>query len=99
MRGPLFENLAVCELLKKRYNEGKDARLFFYRDKAGTEVDIVEPRGLDFYLYEVKYCDTLYSEFLNNMEEVAKTLKNVKQKTLIYNGQTIGDSVLNIRDI
>ena len=76
-----------------------EVRLFFYRDKAGIEVDIVEPRGLDFYLYEVKCCDTLYSEFLNNMEEVAKTLKNVKQKTLIYNGQTIEDSVLNIRDI
>lgn len=99
MRGPLFENLAVCELLKKRYNKGKDTRLFFYRDKAGTEVDIVEPRGLDFYLYEVKYGDTLYPEFLRNMEKAAEILKNVKRKTLIFNGQTFGDSLLNIRDI
>ena len=99
MRGPLFENLAVCELLKKRYNEGKDTKLYFYRDKAGTEVDIVEPRGIDLNLYEVKYRDTFYPEFLNNMKTVAEILKNVKQKTLIFNGQTIGDSLVNIRDI
>ena len=99
MRGPLFENLAVCELLKKRYNEGKDARLFFYRDKARTEVDIVEAKGLDLYLYEVKYGDTLYLEFLKNMEKASQILQNVKRKTLIYNGQPMGASVLNIRDI
>lgn len=99
MRGPLFENLAVCELLKKRYNEGKDTRLLFYRDKAGREVDIVEPKGLELNLYEVKYSDTFYPDFISNMENATKILKNVKQKTLIFNGKTIGNSVLNIRDI
>ncbi|MCH5239955.1 MAG: ATP-binding protein [Muribaculaceae bacterium] len=99
MRGHLFENLAVCELLKKRYNEGKDTRLFFYRDKAGTEVDIVEPHGLDLSIYEVKYGDTLYPEFLRNMKKASEILKNVKRKVLIYNGRTMGDSVINIRDI
>ena len=72
---------------------------FFYRDKAGTEVDIVEPKGMALNLYEVKYRDTFYPEFLNNMKTVAGILKNVKQKTLIFNGQTIGDSLVNIRDI
>ena len=99
MRGQLFENLAVCELLKKGFNEGKDTRLYFYRDKSGTEVDIVEPRGIDLNLYEVRYSDTFYPEFLNNMKKATEILKHVKQKTLIFNGQTIGASVLNVRNI
>ena len=32
MRGHLFENLIVVELLKRRLNEGKESNLYFYRD-------------------------------------------------------------------
>ena len=53
MRGPLFENLAICELLKKRYNEGKDPRLFFYREKSGVEVDAVSEGDGGLHLYEI----------------------------------------------
>lgn len=99
MRGPLFENLAICELLKRRYNEGKDARLFFYREKSGVEVDVVEEEGSGLRLYEVKAGATLHSNYMDNMERVKKTLPNVNGATVIYDSEGHPPLSVNIREI
>jgi len=41
LKGGLFENLIVMEVLKHRYNRGLRSNLHFYRDRAGNEVDLV----------------------------------------------------------
>lgn len=98
MRGPLFENLAICELLKKSYNEGKDPRLFFYREKSGVEVDAVSEEGGGLHIYEIKSGKTIRPEAYDNINILNRTLSNVQSSTIIYDGETIG-SALNIRDI
>lgn len=47
-RGALFETLAVSEFVKQRFNAGESADLFFWRDSAGNEVDLLyeAPDGL-----------------------------------------------------
>ena len=40
-KGAAVETMAVAELLKDRYNEGRRAELTYYRDKSGVEVDII----------------------------------------------------------
>lgn len=40
-KGAVVETMAVSELLKKRYNEGKKAELTFYRDTSGLEIDAI----------------------------------------------------------
>ncbi len=44
-RGAVFENLAMAELLKSRYNRGLDPNLYFYREKSGREVDALMLEG------------------------------------------------------
>jgi len=45
-RGALFETLVVGELIKHRFNQGRPADLYFWRDNAGREVDLLfETRG------------------------------------------------------
>ena len=44
MRGPLFETWAVSEYIKSRCNAGVSPALHFWRDHAGTEVDLVIER-------------------------------------------------------
>jgi predicted AAA+ superfamily ATPase len=44
MRGPLFESWAVSEYIKSRCNAGLSPALHFWRDHAGTEVDLVMER-------------------------------------------------------
>lgn len=40
-KGAAVETMAVSELLKSRYNNGKRAYLSYYRDKNGLEVDVI----------------------------------------------------------
>lgn len=99
MRGPLFENLAVCELIKRRYNEGKESRLYFYREKSGLEVDVVAEEDGGLHLYEIKSGATLRSNYMDNMRKVSETLPNVNGTTVIYDSEGIPPLSLNIRDV
>lgn len=99
LRGALFENLAICELVKRNYNSGKECRINFYREKSGMEVDAIVADGSLWNLYEIKSTDTFRVELSTNMKEVAKKLNNIKNTTVIYNGESIPPITLNIRDI
>ena len=99
MRGPLFENLAVCELLKRRYNDGKEPRLYFYREKSGLEVDVVAEEDGGLHLYEIKAGANLRSNYMDNMRKVSSSLPNVKGSTVIYDSDGTPPLSLNIRDI
>ena len=99
MRGPLFENLAVCELLKNRYNKGKEPRVYFYREKSGLEVDAVAEEGGTLHLYEIKTGETLRKDYLSNMNEIASALTTPVVCSVIYNGESVPPVCINIRDI
>ncbi len=49
LKGAIFENMAVCELIKNQFNNDLDADLYFYREQSGKEVDavLVTPKGLN----------------------------------------------------
>lgn len=100
LKGALFENMAIIELLKKKFNEGRDPRLMFYRENSGKEVDIVDERGVFLDLYEVKSSSTFKSEYMTSMKYVESLLSSRKVKSaLIYDGDPMPPSILNIRDI
>ena len=50
LRGCLFENMVVNEAMKSRFNAGEAANLYFFRDASQKEVDLVYPKGNDFYI-------------------------------------------------
>ncbi|MBK7003435.1 MAG: ATP-binding protein [Rhodoferax sp.] len=47
-RGALFETYVVSECIKQRFNAGQSADLYFWRDSAGHEVDLLfeTPQGM-----------------------------------------------------
>lgn len=99
LRGPLFENMAVMQMLKKRYNLAKSNDLSYYRENSGREVDLVQRtvEGLD--LYEVKSAATFHESFLENMRKVAALLPDVKAQRVVYDGELLLPDILNIRQI
>lgn len=99
MRGALFENLAVCELLKSSYNQGREPRLFFYRETSGLEVDVVSEESAGLHLYEIKAGVNLRSNYLDNIKKVKEILPNVIKSTIIYDSVAHPPLSLNIRDI
>lgn len=79
-RGNLFESFVVAEVLKKRYSRGLDADIYFWRDNAGTEVDIVFEEGQRPKAIEVKSGKTFSPEFASGLEAWMR-----------YSGATAGD--------
>lgn len=53
-RGALFETLVVSEWIKRQFNTGQTAELYFWRDSAGHEVDLLVPQGERFTPVEIK---------------------------------------------
>lgn len=97
LRGAVFENIAVTELLKNRYNCAKDPNLYFYRENSGREVDIVQTNPDGLHIYEIKAGKTFQPDFTKNLKYLAALLPDVKNSTVIYDGQTQGSALINIR--
>ena len=63
LRGNLFENLAIMEALKHRYNRGRKSNLSFYRDGKGNEADLILEIGPDLFPIEIKAGETITSDY------------------------------------
>ncbi|WP_419854993.1 ATP-binding protein [Candidatus Poriferisodalis sp.] len=76
LRGPLFETWVVSEILKQRTHQGRSGALSFYRDRSGTEVDLVIEHPERLTLVETKSAATPSSGFLNTARKVAGHLQD-----------------------
>ncbi len=72
LRGNLFENLVVAEVLKYRFNKGKKSNLFFYRDSTGLEIDLIYETGRNIYPIEIKSGATISEDFFKNLKKFIK---------------------------
>ena len=101
MRGPLFENLIVSEMLKTRYNSGRRNNLHFWRDRAGHEVDVVVDRGDKLIPVEMKSGQTVATDSFNGLNWW-KRLASEDDSFLVYGGDRsynrTGTSVISWRD-
>ena len=61
-RGALFETLVVSEWIKRQFNAGQVAELYFWRDSAGHEVDLLIPQGNQFMPVEIKSGSTFSND-------------------------------------
>ncbi|NTU68174.1 MAG: DUF4143 domain-containing protein [Chlorobiaceae bacterium] len=87
LRGQLFENLIVLEVLKRQKNLGMHPQLHFYRDSNGREVDLLIERGDGLALAEIKSGQTITSEAFSSLLNVRKTLgERVRKMSLVYGG-------------
>lgn len=90
LRGAFFENLVVGELLKTRFNRGRDNRLMFFRDRSGMEVDALYPLGPVFLPIEVKSGRTLQNEWFAGPKKLAGLSPEFSDRGLvIYGGREV----------
>lgn len=93
LRGQLFENLIVIEVLKHRYNNGLNNNLSFYRDSNSNEIDLIYQTADRFTAIEIKSTNTIRfdkeygRDIFKNIENIKSIMKNkVKNKVIIYSG-------------
>ena len=88
LRGNLFENYVVADLLKSFWHRGDYRNLFFFRDSSGNEVDILFEQGAKVSLIEVKSGKTLSKEQFKGLEFYKKMkLGSVLNSYLVYGGE------------
>ena len=88
LRGHLFENMVVLEALKAMHNRGEKPNMYFYRDSAKNEVDILLEAGDGISLLEVKSAQTVASDAMKPTRVVADILGDrVKDMSLVYGGE------------
>lgn len=93
LRGNLFENLVVMDALKLILNQGKDPRLFFYRDSHANEVDLVIQRGNGLQPIEIKSSQTWHSSFTKGIDYFTKIIGDRAEKgTIVYSGDNNRDA-------
>jgi hypothetical protein len=89
LRGGLFENMVINEIVRKFYNSGQDADVFFYRDKQGNEVDALVKSGQDIIPVEIKSSETFHSEFLKNLKHFQAIYpERILKSILVYAGKS-----------
>ncbi len=87
LRGALFENLVVLEVLKSLRHQGLRDPLYFFRDSNGLEVDLLLDHADGLQLVEIKASQTVSMPLFKNLRTVAALLGDrVKSQHLIYGG-------------
>lgn len=87
LRGAIFENMVVCEMLKKRYNQGLKSNLFFYRDQT-AEVDVIQEEANKIKAYEIKSAERFNQEFTKSLSYMQKLFgDDISSSYIIYSGK------------
>lgn len=89
LKGALFENLIILEIVKKRLNQGLPTNLYFWRDRTGHEVDLLAEWGGNIHAIEIKAGSTFQNDFIKNVQYFCE-LSKVAKGYLIYTGQQNG---------
>jgi predicted AAA+ superfamily ATPase len=104
MRGAIFENYVVMEVIKHRYNRGLLDGVYFYRDSNQNEVDILLKEEGEITAIEVKSSMTYHSSFEDSISKLAEWIKTpISNKLIVYTGDfentTANIKVLNYRHL
>lgn len=104
LRGSIFENMVLNEVLKSRFNQGKDNNLCFYRENKGYEVDLVSPQGNKLSIMEIKSAQTFTKDFMRGIKHLEEVLgEDIVRSCVVYDGElespTLMRGIYNFRNI
>lgn len=87
-RGALFEALVVSEWVKRQFNAGQPAELYFWRDNVGLEVDLLVPHGNQFMPVEIKSGATFSSDWTASLRKLSALFGDAALPPgIIYGGE------------
>lgn len=84
-KGSLFENMVIVELLKQRFNTGQSNNLYFWRNNAGNEIDIIIDHFDSLTPVEIKSGITITKEYFKGIHYWNK-LTGKEGGKIIYGG-------------
>jgi predicted AAA+ superfamily ATPase len=88
LRGALFENLIILELLKARYNNGQRGNLFYWRDRTGNEIDVLIDQSSQVIPVEIKTASTFNTDYVKGINYWKKINTGTQKSYVIYTGKS-----------
>ena len=86
MRGAVFENLVIADLMKRGRHAGGEHRLAFWRDHRGNEIDLVADTPHGPVPVEIKSGATIASSFFKGLRYWRDIAPNPQQGVLVHGG-------------
>ena len=88
LRGNLYENLVVAEVVKSALNKGIRPEVYFFRDSNGNEVDLlIREKGV-LSPVEIKSAATFSTDFLKGPERFRTLVsRRASNGAVLYNGE------------
>jgi hypothetical protein len=92
LRGALYENLVITEVLKGAGNRGLRPDLYFYRDSHGNEVDLLIRESGTLTPVEIKSAATFSPDFTKGIARLgAAGVERLAPGVVLYNGDRAYD--------
>lgn len=82
-----FEGWVITEVIKFYANRGIKAPIYFWRDHAGIEIDLLIETAKGVVLVEIKSSATFSQSFLKNITIVEKDMPDINHRYIIYAGE------------
>lgn len=104
LRGNLYENLVIADIMKSALNLGIRPEVYFFRDSHGNEIDLlVRERGM-LTPVEIKSAATFSTDFVKRLEWFQTLgVKRILPGVVLYDGERSfnvrGVSILNSLDV
>ncbi|MCH5219920.1 MAG: ATP-binding protein [Muribaculaceae bacterium] len=88
LKGGLFENLVINEVIKRAYNRAWQPDLTFWRDSTGNEVDLIQYKDGQRKAYEIKSGQTFSQDYFKGLVKWnALSANPIENNTVVYNGK------------
>lgn len=86
-RGGIFESAIISEIMKQRFHQHREPRLYFWRDSKGNEVDLLIESAGKILPIEIKSGMTVASDFFKGLDYYSQLAKDKAGPAfMIYGG-------------
>ncbi len=87
IKGHLFENMIIAELIKQQAHQQQNAQFYFWRDSNKKEVDLIIEKHQKISLAEIKSTATISQKLFKNINDIAQLFPDKVEKQLIFSGE------------
>jgi predicted AAA+ superfamily ATPase len=104
LKGNIFENFIISDIIKYDYNRGNLASFYFWQDSNANEIDLIIDNGQDVKAIEIKAGSTIRSELFKNLINWKKLKNDNKDNEFLFNAGNMninrkGVKVLSWKDL
>ena len=93
--GAIFENWCITEIRKNNFNNAQNGGMYYFRDSAGNEVDLIEEKNETIHATEIKASSTLNADMFRGLKYWQKNQPK-SNFALLYGGNKYETKYENI---